>query len=315
MATDTPAAPEMASAELPAAPQDRDAQGGHVGLAETPERATAGAAPEEAEDAENHAPNLEVLGSTGKRGAGLAGAGTVLKAPFQSTGAATTSKGRIVVAAPRDLAEKRMELSEMLAERSRNLEATVSRHKAFLRQVTEEIRELEKTKTELTAQMEKLESALMVEKTKEDAILADINLLKDQLGSIPARLEELRRQEDEERAALHKLQSELEKHGDDNDRTNADLTQGLIAFKRNLGLDFERVGDDQLMLKFVNIDPANHLREFFFSILIDADGTYHLTSCVPPISEQQTYLNELNRTNDFSKFVRRMRQQFRAMVV
>ena len=105
----------------------------------------------------------------------------------------------------------------------------------------------------------------------------------------------------------------MEKHISENDRTNSDLTQGVIAFKTRLGLDFERIGQDQLKLNLTRIDPSDPERVFAFAVHIDPNDKYHVILCDPPLNNTDELVDELNTSNDFSLFVRRMRRSFRAL--
>ena len=94
---------------------------------------------------------------------------------------------------------------------------------------------------------------------------------------------------------------------------NNDLTYGIIAFKKRLGLDFQRLGANRLQLNFTNIDPNSHSRVFSFSIHVDEADKYNIISCSPAVEGTEQLLSALNASNDFSAFVRGMRVKFRAL--
>lgn len=60
------------------------------------------------------------------------------------------------------------------------------------------------------------------------------------------------------------------------------------------------------------IDPKKEDRAFFFTIFIDG-SKYVMKECEPPLpaSQVDALIDEVNITNDFSKFVRAMRRKFK----
>ena len=90
-----------------------------------------------------------------------------------------------------------------------------------------------------------------------------------------------------------------------------ELAKGAALYKK-LGLDFERVENDQLRLCFTQIDSRAPAREFSLQVRVDANDVYHVTRVEPSVGEALPRLvEELNASNDFSRFVRSMRAQFK----
>ena len=77
-----------------------------------------------------------------------------------------------------------------------------------------------------------------------------------------------------------------------------------------LGLDFQRIGQDQLKLNMTNIDRNDPDRIFSFAVQIDPNDQYHVILCEPQLPNVDGLVGELNSNNDFSKFVRSMRKAF-----
>ena len=90
-----------------------------------------------------------------------------------------------------------------------------------------------------------------------------------------------------------------------------ELTKGAALYKK-LGLDFERVENDQLRLCFTQVDAARPQREFSLQVRVDANDVYHVTRVEPGVAALPALVEELNATNDFSRFVRSMRAAFKA---
>jgi len=92
-----------------------------------------------------------------------------------------------------------------------------------------------------------------------------------------------------------------------------ELSKGVEYYSRNLGLEFRRVGDNKLRFVFRQIDPADHNRKFSFVVEISEGSAYSVTEVKPEIQNLDRLLKELNKTNDFSRFIRQMRIEFKAI--
>jgi Chromosome segregation protein Spc25 len=86
------------------------------------------------------------------------------------------------------------------------------------------------------------------------------------------------------------------------------------AFYQRLGLKFLRADDDRVRLIFSAIDPADPAREFSFAVHVSPDEVYTVSDCAPPVPNLAALVDTLNRTNDFSAFVQRMRAAFKASI-
>ena len=211
------------------------------------------------------------------------------------------------------LEQARARLEAFAGGRAQQLEGAVEAHAAFLSEARGRVTALQKEQADLRVEAARVEDELRREKSLVDAVNADICSLREQSRDLPARLHEIREREDTIRREVQQLEAEVEKHVSDNDRTNSDLTQGIIAFKTRLGLDFERIGEDQLKLNLTRIDPSDPERVFAFAVHIDPNDKYHVILCDPPLNNTDELVDELNASNDFSLFVRRMRRSFKAL--
>ena len=211
------------------------------------------------------------------------------------------------------LAQARAKLNAFTSDSTRELQADVSAHQAFLRQTYDSIAELRGEQAELRIQAAAVKEEMSRGQIMVGAIDKEIDQLHEQSSDLPKRLHEIREREDQIRAEVQRLEAEVEASVDKNEQDNSDLTQGVIAFKNRLGLDFQRIGENQLRLNMTNIDRKNPDRVFSFAVHIDPNDMYQVISCEPPLANIEELVNQVNQTNDFSKFVRQTRKAFCAL--
>ena len=130
---------------------------------------------------------------------------------------------------------------------------------------------------------------------------------------LPGRLEELQAQRESAKSQLAAQRSSLAERSAQSEQMEQLVTRGMKMYKK-LGLDFVRVGDDRLKLNFQMLDPKAPQREFWFIVFVDEVDNYHIESIEPAMENTQELVEELNTSNDFSLFVRRMRARFQASV-
>ena len=208
------------------------------------------------------------------------------------------------------LAQARAKLNAFTSDTTRELQADVSNHQTFLRQARSSMAELRAEQAELRIQSISVEEEMNRGQRMEGVIRTEIDQLHEQSSDLPKRLHEIREREDQIRAEVQRLEAEVETSVDKNEQDNSDLTQGVIAFKNRLGLDFQRIGQDQLKLNMTNIDRNDPDRIFSFAVQIDPNDHYHVILCEPQLPNVDELVGALNANNDFSKFVRSMRQAF-----
>jgi septal ring factor EnvC (AmiA/AmiB activator) len=157
---------------------------------------------------------------------------------------------------------------------------------------------------------------LALEKANLDASTKKLFELKEQVQTkMPQELASTRQ-------ALVAQQQEIEKEKRLFDEVNKEkeyktneLSLGRDFYRKYLSLDFQRVEDNRLRFVFTNIDPANHDRQFIFSVFINNSNKYELVECEPRLPSLDALLADLNADNNFSRFVQRMRAQFRAIAL
>jgi len=108
------------------------------------------------------------------------------------------------------------------------------------------------------------------------------------------------------------LEQSLQEKEKQRQRNMDELTKGISFYRERLGLEFQRIGENRLRIVFKYIDPKNPEREFAFSVAVDKNDCYSLIDCTPPLGNLSAEITALNRTNNFSQFVRGIRQKFKA---
>jgi hypothetical protein len=159
---------------------------------------------------------------------------------------------------------------------------------------------------------------------------AELALEKANLDASTKKLFELKEQQQTKmpqelaatRQSLALQQQEIEKEKRLFDEVNKEkeyktneLSLGRDFLPQVPALDFQRVEDNRLRFVFTNIDPANHDRQFIFSVFVNSSNKYELVECEPRLPNLDAVLADLNADNNFSRFVQRMRAQFRAIAL
>ncbi|XP_031568128.1 kinetochore protein Spc25-like [Actinia tenebrosa] len=98
------------------------------------------------------------------------------------------------------------------------------------------------------------------------------------------------------------------------DATNFKLKQfikGTEYFEDRLALTFKKIDEDHLQFVFKCIDPNDWEKAFFFTVSVSSDKQYSVKDCVPEVEDLESMVQELNKTDNFSKFVISMRKKFK----
>ncbi|KAJ0410633.1 hypothetical protein ATCC90586_009114 [Pythium insidiosum] len=94
----------------------------------------------------------------------------------------------------------------------------------------------------------------------------------------------------------------------------SELTRGLAMYAR-LGLSFEQHNAEQIVVRFTQIDAQNPQREFSFRIRMDPlTDSFVADECEPQVAVLDVLMQQLNQTADFSRFIRSMRREFKALI-
>lgn len=174
---------------------------------------------------------------------------------------------------------------------------------------------LSKLKDQLRRMEADLSSALEVKTCKE----AKRTAISESLSTTVSRAEQLEKtvqdqklRKDEHGAVisqqLHSL-LDIEEKSNQDAMEIKNIEEAIMWYKRVLG--FQTEGGEGVKFIFHNIDSKNPDDEYSFTVRLDGD-TYNLLNCDPYVEGISELIKELNKTNGLFKFVRVMREKFRA---
>lgn len=136
--------------------------------------------------------------------------------------------------------------------------------------------------------------------------------LIDSIAARKARVEELKRKVQDQRAKRDEyaaiISQQLSVSEETDGQNGKDEIQEAITWY-NMVLGFHIEGGHGVRFIFKNISMKNPNEEFSFTVR-HADDTYTLLDCDPHLDDIKELIHELNKTNGLFKFVRIMRQKF-----
>ncbi|XP_054237351.1 kinetochore protein Spc25 [Indicator indicator] len=81
-------------------------------------------------------------------------------------------------------------------------------------------------------------------------------------------------------------------------------------FEERLGLEIRRIPNEQLQFIFRHIDHKDPDKPYVFTLSINEQGDYEVTSCIPPLDCIAEFQLKVRETNNFSAFVANIRKAF-----
>lgn len=87
------------------------------------------------------------------------------------------------------------------------------------------------------------------------------------------------------------------------------VTRGVATFRDRLGVAFS-VLDGKLQIAYTFISRAEPSKPYTIAIFVDENREYQLHACAPHVDGMQALIDELNRTNNFARFIGQARKQF-----
>jgi Tfp pilus assembly protein PilN len=159
-------------------------------------------------------------------------------------------------------------------------------------------------------------TGLATEDAEVEALEHDIELIRREQSALPARLLEVKAVLDAETAAAATRTAAAQHQEQHKQRKLDALREALDCYKDRLALAFEHSDDDGECLNVVltQVDPRNGDRPFFFAIQVLDGDLYNVQTCEPSVPNLPALVSQLNSSNDFSQFVRKLRQEFKALV-
>lgn len=213
----------------------------------------------------------------------------------------------------RDCAHARSEVDRWAGAMKENICSVEEQHVQVMRECRDAVPPLEAEKLAIERSSATASKELAEQDAECAAVAAEHAALKAQLAALPVEQSALERLEAEATASLEAERNALAAAEAQEEHESRELTKGVVFYKK-LGLDFHRMGDDRLKLTFTQIDAASPEREFAFAVHVDDSDVYQVEQCEPAVAVMPELLAALNASNDFSAFVRGMRQQFKAVV-
>ncbi|NXV80841.1 SPC25 protein, partial [Atlantisia rogersi] len=91
------------------------------------------------------------------------------------------------------------------------------------------------------------------------------------------------------------------------------LCKSKALFEERLGLEIRRIHNEQLQFIFRHIDHKDPDKPYVFTLAINEQGDYEVTSCTPPLDCIAEFQLKVRETNNFSAFVANIRKAFAAL--
>ncbi|NXN98395.1 SPC25 protein, partial [Rhinopomastus cyanomelas] len=91
------------------------------------------------------------------------------------------------------------------------------------------------------------------------------------------------------------------------------LCKSKELFEERLGLEIRKIHNEQLQFIFRHIDHKNPDKPYMFTLSINEQGDYEVTSCTPPLDCIAEFQLKVRETNNFSAFVANIRKAFTAL--
>ncbi|NWW89356.1 SPC25 protein, partial [Rhynochetos jubatus] len=91
------------------------------------------------------------------------------------------------------------------------------------------------------------------------------------------------------------------------------LCKSKVLFEERLGLEIRRIHNEQLQFIFRHIDHKDPDKPFTFTLSINEQGDYEVTSCIPPLDCITEFQLKVRETNNFSAFIANIRKAFTAL--
>uniref|UniRef100_A0A8C5UF05 Kinetochore protein SPC25 n=1 Tax=Malurus cyaneus samueli TaxID=2593467 RepID=A0A8C5UF05_9PASS len=169
------------------------------------------------------------------------------------------------------------------------------------------------------------EEDLMIDKIQEynNEILQQSKYVaekEEQLTEIKLKLSQEEEQQKNLTDSIQELKEELKKKMEiKSSKTEAAkekverVSETKTLFKERLGLEMRRIHDDQLQFIFRHIDHKDPDKPYMFTLSINEQGDYEVTSCTPPLDCVAELQLKLRETNNFSAFVANIRKAFTAL--
>uniref|UniRef100_A0A8D2QLP3 Kinetochore protein SPC25 n=1 Tax=Zosterops lateralis melanops TaxID=1220523 RepID=A0A8D2QLP3_ZOSLA len=169
------------------------------------------------------------------------------------------------------------------------------------------------------------EEDLMIDKIREynNEILQQNKYIaekEEQLTEIKGKINQEEEEQKNLNDSIQKLKEELRKKMEIKSSKNKAAKEKVeqvskikALFEEHLALEIRRIHDEQLQFIFRHIDHKDPDKPYIFTLSINEQGDYEVTSCTPPLDCIAELQLKLRETNNFSAFVANVRKAFTAL--
>ncbi|NXU10624.1 SPC25 protein, partial [Pardalotus punctatus] len=169
------------------------------------------------------------------------------------------------------------------------------------------------------------EEDLMIDKIQEcnNEILQQSKYVaekEEQLAEIKLKLSQEEEQQKNLTDSIQELKEELMKKMEIQSSKNEAAKEKVervnkmkTLFKERLALELRRIHDEQLQFIFRHIDHKDPDKPYMFTLSLNEQGDYEVTSCTPSLDCMAELQLKLRETNNFSAFVANIRKAFTAL--
>ncbi|XP_046846040.1 kinetochore protein Spc25-like isoform X2 [Xenia sp. Carnegie-2017] len=188
-----------------------------------------------------------------------------------------------------------------------NVEANFESRKARIEEINNKILQ-DRAKVEQICSAKKEQEATLVSVNKEfEKLTVQTKELSEKRVLKEKHLNDSKQQNIQEQQACRKASEKMQL------KMNQ-FSKGLTLFQKYLGFTFEKIEKDLLKFIFKFINPDDPEAPYSFTVHVDEiTGVYSVTDCSPMIDQLDDFVGKLNKTNDFSLFIVRIRQSFKQM--
>ncbi|NXW93045.1 SPC25 protein, partial [Alopecoenas beccarii] len=137
-------------------------------------------------------------------------------------------------------------------------------------------------------------------------IKSKVNQKEEQKKDLAASIQELKEE-------LMKRQEIISSKNKANKERVERLCKSKVLFEERLGLEIRKIHNEQLQFIFRHIDHKDPDKPFMFTLSINEQGDYEVTSCTPPLDCIEEFQLKVRETNNFSAFVANIRKAFTAL--
>eukprot|EP00053_Salpingoeca_punica_P022701 m.215100 g.215100 ORF g.215100 m.215100 type:complete len:224 (+) comp39435_c0_seq1:122-793(+) len=202
-----------------------------------------------------------------------------------------------------------LKLNAFVESQKAGMQAAHEQHKRVVAQDKENIRALEQKERDLQMQVKDHSKIAELHQAEIKALQQEAEEMAGVSRAAAERTRMLKQQHDELLKRKEQLEADVVAKVRLAEESVHCTDKAKAMFAKWLGLRFERVDDSVMRFVFTNVDSHDQSREFTFTTRVCADGLYALEAC-QPVVKSSDLLEELNKSNDFSKFAREMRKRF-----